>query len=546
MGRPISHLLHSDDISVFVEATKHLLTDDSHTIEAQFRLRIFCGYDEDFDDMTTNFEAMEGKGMLIRDRLTAEPMHTMWVVRPAANLSTGSDDEESSTLGPGQAAQSRSYSGPITPFPGTRTSSISTQPLLCRICEKQIPTWFFEKHNETCNETHRLEVDLSECNDQITEFRDTVSNLSATLKQQVGSAGTTSATLVYADVPLLPFRYRDRQILALDGLENIIAIALDISTPSIAEDSMPVAEQRLLSPKSEDHLAMLLHWRPPATEDPALRRLSEDVFTACRQKTVAVNRLRNTIHYIERVRLEWESRAQIVLASVQEERNDSPPTSPSLTVGPGTVGEQLTLAGEQPTSAADQSNQQTPMPHLMAKFDHTDPQDAFPPLQPFPDKPESANPVSSSVATPDVLASSPATEPKTDTALSQTGSGLIPKITGTSAINQSPVLDATSPRMSSSAPNRAAKASSIKDFEIIKPVSKGAFGSVYLAKKHTTGDYYAIKVLKKADMIAKNQVTNVKAERKILMTQADSDFAVKLYWTFQSKDYLVRLHSFGH
>jgi len=39
-------------------------------------------------------------------------------------------------------------------------------------------------------------------------------------------------------------------------------------------------------------------------------------------------------------------------------------------------------------------------------------------------------------------------------------------------------------------------------------------------------------------MIAKNQVTNVKAERMILMTQTDSPFVVKLYFSFQSKDYL--------
>ncbi|KAG1114477.1 hypothetical protein G6F42_014174 [Rhizopus arrhizus] len=79
---------------------------------------------------------------------------------------------------------------------------------------------------------------------------------------------------------------------------------------------------------------------------------------------------------------------------------------------------------------------------------------------------------------------------------------------------------------------------SIKDFDIIKPISKGAFGSVFLAKKRTTGDYYAIKFLKKSDMIAKNQVTNVKAERMILMSQTDSPFVTKLYYTFQSKDYL--------
>src|SRR3954471_17700408 len=78
---------------------------------------------------------------------------------------------------------------------------------------------------------------------------------------------------------------------------------------------------------------------------------------------------------------------------------------------------------------------------------------------------------------------------------------------------------------------------SIKDYKFIKPISKGAFGSVYLVKKKATGDYYAMKVLKKSDMIAKNQVTNVKAERMILMMQS-SPFVVNLYFSFQSKDFL--------
>ncbi|KAL6703068.1 rim15, signal transduction response regulator [Coniothyrium glycines] len=98
---------------------------------------------------------------------------------------------------------------------------------------------------------------------------------------------------------------------------------------------------------------------------------------------------------------------------------------------------------------------------------------------------------------------------------------------------------AISPRLiPTTQPQPRAVAPSIKDFEIIKPISKGAFGSVYLAKKKSTGDYFAIKVLKKADMVAKNQVTNVKAERAIMMWQGESDFVAKLYWTFSSKDYL--------
>ena len=96
-----------------------------------------------------------------------------------------------------------------------------------------------------------------------------------------------------------------------------------------------------------------------------------------------------------------------------------------------------------------------------------------------------------------------------------------------------------SPRMTAiSNPQAKAVPPSIKDFEIIKPISKGAFGSVFLSKKKSTGDYFAIKVLKKADMVAKNQVTNVKAERAIMMWQGESDFVAKLYWTFSSKDYL--------
>lgn len=35
---------------------------------------------------------------------------------------------------------------------------------------------------------------------------------------------------------------------------------------------------------------------------------------------------------------------------------------------------------------------------------------------------------------------------------------------------------------------------SIEDFEIMKPISQGAFGRVFLARKRATGDLFAIKV----------------------------------------------------
>ncbi|CCH62281.1 hypothetical protein TBLA_0G03450 [Henningerozyma blattae CBS 6284] len=79
---------------------------------------------------------------------------------------------------------------------------------------------------------------------------------------------------------------------------------------------------------------------------------------------------------------------------------------------------------------------------------------------------------------------------------------------------------------------------SIRDYDIIKPISKGAYGSVFLARKKLTGDHVAIKVLKKNDMIAKNQITNVKSERAIMMVQSNKPYVARLFATFQNKDNL--------
>lgn len=106
------------------------------------------------------------------------------------------------------------------------------------------------------------------------------------------------------------------------------------------------------------------------------------------------------------------------------------------------------------------------------------------------------------------------------------------------SINSDMSRGPTSPLLTSTVPLLKPEPPSIKDYEIINPISKGAFGSVYLARKKITGEYFAIKVLKKADMIAKNQVRNVRAERAIMMSQAESPFVANLYFTFQSKNYL--------
>ena len=102
------------------------------------------------------------------------------------------------------------------------------------------------------------------------------------------------------------------------------------------------------------------------------------------------------------------------------------------------------------------------------------------------------------------------------------------------------------------------KPPSIHDFEILKPISKGAYGRVFLAQKKTTKDIYAIKVLKREEMITSRQRDNILLEVSLslsfslshflsLLTILDSHelqrdilgrinnpFVVKLYYAFRT------------
>jgi serine/threonine protein kinase/mRNA-degrading endonuclease RelE of RelBE toxin-antitoxin system len=93
------------------------------------------------------------------------------------------------------------------------------------------------------------------------------------------------------------------------------------------------------------------------------------------------------------------------------------------------------------------------------------------------------------------------------------------------------------PRTNSVRSRNAPRKTNITDFEILKPISRGAYGRVFLAKKKKTGDLYAIKVLKKRDMMRKNAMKRVIAERNIMVV-ADNDFVVRFYYSFSGKEYL--------
>eukprot|EP00092_Neocalanus_flemingeri_P020024 GFUD01021684.1.p1 GENE.GFUD01021684.1~~GFUD01021684.1.p1 ORF type:complete len:476 (-),score=105.51 GFUD01021684.1:132-1559(-) len=70
------------------------------------------------------------------------------------------------------------------------------------------------------------------------------------------------------------------------------------------------------------------------------------------------------------------------------------------------------------------------------------------------------------------------------------------------------------------------------DFEALKVIGKGAFGEVRLVQKVDTGHIYAMKVLRKVDMVEKEQLAHVRAERDILV-EADHQWVVKMFFSFQ-------------
>lgn len=72
----------------------------------------------------------------------------------------------------------------------------------------------------------------------------------------------------------------------------------------------------------------------------------------------------------------------------------------------------------------------------------------------------------------------------------------------------------------------------VDDFEPLKVIGKGSFGEVRLVQKKDTGHVFAMKILRKADMLEKEQIAHVRAERDILV-EADHQWVVKMYYSFQ-------------
>ncbi|KAG6593059.1 Serine/threonine-protein kinase CBK1, partial [Cucurbita argyrosperma subsp. argyrosperma] len=77
----------------------------------------------------------------------------------------------------------------------------------------------------------------------------------------------------------------------------------------------------------------------------------------------------------------------------------------------------------------------------------------------------------------------------------------------------------------------------VDDFDLLTIIGKGAFGEVRICREKTTGQVYAMKKLKKSEMLRRGQVEHVRAERNLL-AEVDSNCIVKLYCSFQDDEFL--------
>uniref|UniRef100_H3A5T2 non-specific serine/threonine protein kinase n=1 Tax=Latimeria chalumnae TaxID=7897 RepID=H3A5T2_LATCH len=75
------------------------------------------------------------------------------------------------------------------------------------------------------------------------------------------------------------------------------------------------------------------------------------------------------------------------------------------------------------------------------------------------------------------------------------------------------------------------------DFEYLKLLGKGTFGKVILVKEKATGRYYAMKILKKEVIVAKDEVAHTLTENRVLQN-SKHPFLTGLKHSFQTHDRL--------
>jgi len=92
------------------------------------------------------------------------------------------------------------------------------------------------------------------------------------------------------------------------------------------------------------------------------------------------------------------------------------------------------------------------------------------------------------------------------------------------------------PAMQESAQNKNKKIN-LSHFDRKRVLGRGSFGKVYLVQKKSNGKLYALKTLKKEEVLSRGHIENALTEKNILQ-KADHPFVIRLRYSFQTESIL--------
>lgn len=80
----------------------------------------------------------------------------------------------------------------------------------------------------------------------------------------------------------------------------------------------------------------------------------------------------------------------------------------------------------------------------------------------------------------------------------------------------------------------------MENFKLISVLGRGHFGKVILSQYRNTGEYFAIKALKKGDIIARDEVESLLSEKRIfeVANSIRHPFLVNLFSCFQTEQHV--------
>ncbi|KAJ2745695.1 rim15, signal transduction response regulator [Coemansia sp. BCRC 34301] len=491
-------------------------------------------------------------------------------------LSLGIADIERMQLGHYKslaAACGRELSGVVEEDEAAALSLSPVEYITCRICDRAIPAAYFEEHNWFCAQSHRAAMDIGQLNDRLgdikTELQAWYPGCDFEELEDMVHGGTDVETLrKHAQQRASEVGHPawqgliDEASLSVKSMTKMCALALTLSEddsapkcvhPSVLGDLEAQVTGAELDFQRSDNWVSAARYDAPVSEyrDPALEALGQSLKRTIAAKMSAIDSLQYAIVEASLASSNWVLpddsglEPDLFMPSEYLRRSASAVEFSSPAAGRGT-SELASYASTKDMDILVNRGTCTPEPQPTKELGST-------------------GPCSESVDKASRLHAEVATGPRPKggwpiaTAFASRRTSSQPEIetpTARKASDSSLAARQASPLRISTAnlhqvPGRASMGGSaflatptvpsIHDFVVLKPISKGAYGSVFLAKKRTIGEYYAIKILKKADMISKNQISNVKAERAIMMAQTGSPFVVRLLYTFQSRTnlYLV-------